>query len=252
MLVSYLDDSGKDPQNPITCLGGYAASEDAWVKFEHNAEPIFQKYIGDRPLHAKDLYNGEDLYEGWRVIKKQSFVAQLCSALYSLRPILGVSFSVQKASYAKRAVEAIKRGLRKRTVTPYTFCVEGILNWLLTDVEVGKMANEDGLALILEEGKEHNEEARQALNAIKEIHNLEQVIPLSFVPKTACRAIQMADLFAFYTRRHNRAIEAAGNEPPTDPVLKVMLENLRQRNFVATDFGPEIKGSRFFGGRQLF
>lgn len=248
MLVTYLDDSGKDPENPITSLGGYAGSEEAWATFEQEAEPIFQKYIGDEPLHAMNLYQGTGLYEGWKVIQKQSFVSQLCMKLYPQQPLLGVSFSVQKASYAKRAAEALKRGLRKRTVTPYTFCMEAILNWILTDAQVGKMANEKGLALILECGNEHNEEARIALESVKKIHALDHVKSLSFVPKTACRAIQMADLFAYYTRRHNRKIEVPGREPPVDPVLQVLLENLRQRSFVANDFGPEIKASRFFAG----
>ena len=248
LLVTYLDDSGKDPQNPITSLGGYAASEDAWAIFERNAEPIFQEYIGDEPLHAKDLYHGAGVYEDWKVVKKQSFVAQICMKLYPLQPLMGVSFAVRKASYKTRAAEAIKRGLRKRTVTPYTFCLDAILNWVLTDVQVGKIANERGLALILECGNEHNEEARQSLDAIKKRHNLEQVRSLSFVPKTECRAIQMADLFAYYTRRHNRGIEIEGKEPPVDPVLRVLLENLRKRTFVATDFGPDIKASRFFAG----
>ena len=246
MLICYLDDSGKDHANPITCLGGYAAPAEAWEWFEVEAEPIFQRYIGSDPLHATDLLHGPGIYENWTVLKKQSFVAQLCLKLYPLRP-LGVSFSVQKATYAVRALEAIKRGLRKRTVTPYTFCMEAILNWLLTDVELGKLANEAGLALILECGNEHNEEARQALEDIKALHGLEQIRSMSFAPKTACRAIQMADLFAYYTRRHNRRIEVQGKEPPVDPVLKVLIENLRQRSFVATDFGPEIKASRFFG-----
>jgi hypothetical protein len=247
VLVSYLDDSGKDPHNPITSLAGYAASDSAWKSFEADSEPIFQKYVGNDPLHAMDLYHGEGRFQGWNVIQKQSFVAQLCLKLYAHKPLLGVSFSVQKASYATRAMEALKRKLRKRTATPYTFCMEGILNWILTDLEVGRMANEDGLALILEGGNEHNEEAKQALDAIKRLHSLDQVADLSFVPKTACRAIQMADLFAYYTRRHNRMIKTPGVEPPTDPVLKVMLENLRQRSFVATDFGPEITASRFLG-----
>jgi hypothetical protein len=245
LLVSYLDDSGKDPQNPITSLGGYAAAEDAWKMFEAEAEPIFQKYIGDEPLHAKDLYHGEGLYEGWSVLTKQSFIAQVCRPLYRQRPLLGVSFSVLKATYAKRALEAVKRGLRKRAVTPHTFCMEAILNRLLRDVEVGKMANEEGLALILETGNEHNEEAKQALDAVKKIHGLEQVKSLSFVPKQACRAIQMADLFAYYTRRHNR-VAKPGMEPEPDPVLKVLLEDLRHYTFVATDFGPDIEGSVFF------
>jgi hypothetical protein len=250
LLVGYLDDSGKDPQNPITTIAGYAASEAAWATFESEAEPIFQEYIGSEPLHAKDLYHGDKLYAGWRVIEKQAFVAKLCMKLYPLRPLLGVSFSVRKASYATRAAEALKRGLRKRTSTPYTFCLNGILDWLMRDVQVGKMANEEGLALILEEGNEHNEEARISLDAIRKIHGLDQVKSMSFVPKEACRAIQMADLFAFYTRRHNRKIEIEGKEPETDPVLKVLVENLRQRSFVATDFGPEIKASRFFSGKE--
>lgn len=248
LLVSYLDDSGKDPQNPITSLGGYAAPEGAWAIFERDAEPIFQKYIGDEPLHATNLYHGKGVYEDWKVVKKQSFVAQLCMKLYPLQPLLGISFAVRKASYKTRAAEAIKRGLRKRTVTPYTFCMDAILNRILTDAQVGKMANEDGLALILECGNEHNEEAKQSIDAIKMRHGLDHVRSLSFVPKTACRAIQMADLFAYYTRRHNRYIKVAGQEPPVDPVLQVMLEGLRHRTFVATDFGPEIKASRFFAG----
>ena len=248
MLVCYLDDSGKDPQNPISSLCGYAASEDAWAAFEQSAEPIFQKYIGDEPLHAMDLYHGKGVYKGWKIVKKQSFVAQVCMKLYPLQPLMGVSFSVRKASYTTRAAEAIKRGLRKRTVTPYTFCMSAILNWILIDVHVGKMANEKGLALILECGNEHNEEARKSLDSIKTRHGLDYVKSLSFVPKTACRAIQMADLFVYYTRRHNRGIAVARQEPPVDPVLQVMLQNLKHRTFVATDFGPEMKASRFFAG----
>lgn len=251
VLVCYLDDSGKDPQNPITSVGGYAAPEESWAKFEQEAEPIFQKYIGDEPLHAMDLYHGQGVYDGWKVVKKQSFVAQLCMKLYPLQPLLGVSFSVRKASYATRTVEAIKRGLRKRTVTPYTYCMQGVLNWILTDVQIGKIANEDGLALILESGNEHNEEAKKAFDDIKAIHALGCLKSLSFVSKEECRAIQMADLFAFYTRRHNRKIEIAGQEPLIDPVLQVLLQDLRQRSFVATDFGPEIKGSRFFAGDPM-
>jgi len=248
VLVCYLDDSGKDKHNPITSLGGYAAPEESWALFEREAEPVFQKYIGDEPLHAKDLYHGEKIYEGWSVLQKQSFAAQLCMKLYPLRPLSGFSFSVRNATYSTRALEAIKRKLRKRTVTPYTFCMIGILNWILTDLEVGKIANEGGLALVLEAGNEHNNEAKKAFDDIKRIHGLDCLKSLSFVEKTECRAIQMADLFAFYTRRHKRKFEIAGQEPPVDPVLQVLLENLRQRSLVANDFGPEIKASRFFAG----
>jgi hypothetical protein len=40
MLVCYLDDSGKDSQNPITTIAGYVPSEDAWAAFEKEVEPF--------------------------------------------------------------------------------------------------------------------------------------------------------------------------------------------------------------------
>jgi hypothetical protein len=41
MLVCYLDDSGKDTENPITTIAGYVASEDEWAAFEQQVEPYF-------------------------------------------------------------------------------------------------------------------------------------------------------------------------------------------------------------------
>ena len=40
VLVCYLDDSGKDPQNPITTLAGYIARDTAWEAFEREREPM--------------------------------------------------------------------------------------------------------------------------------------------------------------------------------------------------------------------
>jgi len=247
VLVAYLDDSGKDPQNPITTVAGYAAPAHVWERFEREVEPIIQARIGDLPIHATNLYRGEPPYEDWSVLNKQAFVASLCRVLYPFEP-LAVSFSVRKASYRVRAIEMIKRGLHKRIVTPYTFCFERIFDWILLDVRVGKIANEEGLALFVEAGNEHNAEAQQSYEYIKEHFGLDQLKSLTFVGKEDCRAIQMADLWAFYTRRHNRKIEVEGVEPPVDPVLQVLRENLRHKSYVATDFGPEINASRFFSG----
>jgi hypothetical protein len=41
VLVCYLDDSGKDRQNPITAVAGYIAKDDGWKTFESEVEPIF-------------------------------------------------------------------------------------------------------------------------------------------------------------------------------------------------------------------
>ena len=44
VLVCYLDDSGKDPQNPITTLAGYIARDTEWQAFESEVEHWFAEY----------------------------------------------------------------------------------------------------------------------------------------------------------------------------------------------------------------
>jgi hypothetical protein len=76
MLVCYLDDSGKDSQNPITTIADYVASEDAWTEFEKEVEP----YFAERKvsiLHAMDLHNTRDEFKGWSVLNKEAFVARI-------------------------------------------------------------------------------------------------------------------------------------------------------------------------------
>jgi hypothetical protein len=68
----------------------------------------------------------------------------------------------------------------------------------------------------------------------------------------------MADLFAFYSRRHGALMEAA---PPHEReriqrtpgrMLDIITERVRHRAFVATDFGPSAAGSHFFSGSPKF
>ena len=56
MLVVYLDDSGKDPQNRITNIAGYIATDEQWKAFEVDVERWFTEF-GVKILHAKDLHS---------------------------------------------------------------------------------------------------------------------------------------------------------------------------------------------------
>ena len=64
MLVCYLDDSGKDPQNIVTTIAGYIATEDGWAAYEAAVEPIFAKY-GVNVLHAKELHDTHGEFADW-------------------------------------------------------------------------------------------------------------------------------------------------------------------------------------------
>lgn len=247
MLVCYLDDSGKDPQNKITTIAGYVARDTAWETFEAAVEPIFtQAKVG--VFHAMDLEDTDGDFKGWRVLRKQAFVARLCRVL-SEHSILGVSMSAVKQTYAQRAKESD----RKRTVTPYSFCFGVIIDWLLRDIRTGKAVWDEGLALILEAGHPNNGEAEEQFYAVRKLHKLDGVLrSISFVPKDNCRAVQMADLIAFYSRRHGVAMEKAVSEGRNnfmpEQMMKIISERGQFRAFVANDFGPDAPGSTFAAG----
>jgi hypothetical protein len=163
VLVCYLDDSGKDRENPITTLAGYAATEAQWRGFETEVEPIFAEY-GVKILHTKDLHNTDGEFEDWRLLKKQAFVARICSALSHYEPF-GMSASAAKAVYAKRATESS----RKRTITPYAWCFNLIINWVLTDIRIGRIAHEEGVSFILEMGHQNNVEAEKVFHDVRKL-----------------------------------------------------------------------------------
>jgi hypothetical protein len=65
----------------------------------------------------------------------------------------------------------------------------------------------------------------------------------------------MADLFAFYSRRHGVEMyrapqhDKARIQSAPRPMLNILTESLPHRAYVATDFGPDMpNSSRFFGG----
>jgi len=237
MMVCYLDDSGKDPLNRITTVAGFVADKDEWTKFETAIEPIFAEY-GVPVLHALDLHHTDKYFREWKFIKKQAFVYKICHAMTPYVP-LGVSMSALKQVYKTRAEESD----RKRTVSPYTFCFNVILDWILRDIRVGKKANTEGLSFVLEAGHDNNAEAEQCFYNVREQHNLDGVLhSIGFVSKQDCRAIQMADLLAFYSRRHGVAMEKApieDRENVRNEMMNIIAGCVPIRAFVATDFDNE-------------
>ena len=248
VLVCYLDDSGKDPQNPITTLAGYVARDTGWEAFESEVEKWFEEY-GVGVLHAKELRDTDGDFKGWSVLKKQAFVSRVCQAR-SPHFMMGLSVSTLKDQYQLRAGESD----RKRTATPYAFCFNVINDWIFRNVRIGPFSNKEGVAYILECGHENNPEVEAEFAAIKTLHP--DIAPLmhsiSFVSKNSCRAIQLADLFAFYSRRDGvaqlRARQGGAESHTIDTMIKIIVEGVPHLGFVATDFGPDAPGSHFLAG----
>jgi hypothetical protein len=247
VLVCYLDDSGKDSQNAVTTLAGYVGRDAEWEAFERDVEPWFAEYrVG--VLHAKDLHSGRGDFKDWKVAKKLGFVSRICLAR-NPRAMLGISRSAKKETYQEHKAD---RG-RQATSSPYAFCFNLIIDRILRSVVSGKAANEEGVTFTVEAGNEHNNEIELAFNEIRSKHGLnDQLRSICFVPKDHSRAIQLADLFAFYARRNDlaqlRARDAGQETHSVDTIMKVIAEGLPHDGYVATAFGDRAGGSRFLAG----
>ena len=214
MFVCYLDDSGKDPKNPITTLAGYVARDAAWSLFERNVEPVFKEF-GVEVLHARDLHNTDRDFKGWSRDKKEKFVSRVCEAMAPQVP-LGLSFSVDKEIYEARRKESRAQGVDKRT--PYTYCLRVIIDWLLEQAEIRAV----GVSFVLECGHQNNTEASFLFKEVRRRHGLEGVLgTISFHAKQDSRAIQLADLFAYYSRRRVKRIEEH-QTPELEPILAIL------------------------------
>ena len=246
MLTCYLDESGSDAENPVLTIAGYVGREAAWVDFEKEAEQWFTEFAV-AVCHAKDLHSGRREFKDWTVLRKLAFVSRLCLAR-NKHAMMGFSMSAAKSAYTLRADESD----RVRTVTPYTFCFNVTFDRILRDISagLGKAAYEEGLILKLEDGHKNREEAREQFEDIRTRHGLEKIlVDLQFVPKTSSRAIQLADLLAFFSRRNAIASIKARAEGaaqfPFETIDKVIVEGLPHWAFVATDFDNPHDGAPF-------
>lgn len=236
VLVCYLDDSGKDKLNPATALAGYIAKEDDWKTFEAQVEPWFSEFKVD-VLHAKDMHASDGEFRDWTVLRKQAFVARICQAM-SRSVAMGMSMAASKEGY-KEANQKLPQPLK---ATPYTFCFNALVNWTLFDVRLGKAAHEEGVAFVLETGHENNPQAEWLFNLLRERHEEARnaLRSISFVAKDSSRAIQVADLLAFYSRRS--AVSVLKKDPLDDhsrAMLNLISGSVPHRGFVATDLHDE-------------
>lgn len=243
VLVCYLDDSGKDPQNPVALVAGYIARDTEWERFEAEVEPWF---IENKVpiLHATDLKGTRGAFAGWPILKKQAFVSRICQAR-NPHVMLGMSMAIEKASY-----DAYRKSKEpERTSSLYSLCFNVIVDWIFRDRRLGKFSNDEGVAFILECGHENNAEAQDVFYEVRKRHGLEALMhSISFVPKDRCRAIQLADLYAFYSRRNDVAAlkaQAAGKETyPTEMMLRIITQGTPHRGYVATGFAHHANLAR--------
>ena len=240
MFICYLDDSGKDPQNPSITLAGYVARDTEWHLFEENVRLVF-KGFGVEVLHAIDLHETKGDFEGWDWARKQEFISRVCETMIISHVSLGLSVSVVKTNYQARREESRAKGMEMKS--PYCYCFNVLWDRLLSDrnswvsdaiSRVRDAIRAEGMSFILERGHENNAEVKQGFQKARQRHKLEGVLGVvSFHAKHDSRAIQLADLFAYYSRRN--VTNLAQGKNGMEPILEIICRSIRHHDFLVTD-----------------
>lgn len=222
MLSIYLDDSDADTGAVMT-IAGYLAEQDAWTRFEAHAEEVCHTFDVD-VLHCREFEKNKGCFKGWSIPRKTAFMLAIRDAMLG-NVICGISRSIPKEYYKAR-----KAQLRLNPqIGAYGFCFGTIVHTLCHGSEIGLMeqVKAEGVAYKVEAGHKNNPELKTYIESEVQHSNLNDATTIEFVEKTSCRAIQIADLLAFFSRKKaNRWFKSKGRIAYFPDIIDLYIQPL--------------------------
>jgi Protein of unknown function (DUF3800) len=192
MYHCYLDDSGGTDMR-IATMAGFVATAEDWSKLELDWDEILKKY--DIPiLHAKEFNDGRHPFTTWSKSKRRQLADDLFSS--AKEKMGGVSVAVRRVDVAKTKTELKKL----QEMSPIGICFALIMHQLVQKLHPTVM--EKGLSFFVESGNSNNAEIKKYFQNMGKAKALAPALKeINFIDKNSCRAIQIADFLAFYSRR---------------------------------------------------
>jgi uncharacterized protein DUF3800 len=239
VFVCYLDDSDAEG-SPVVTLAGYVGLIDRWEWFEEQASRVYDDF-GVGILHAKEFEDRRGAFKKWDRDKSKAFL----DALYegALERFYAVSFSTAKVTYNERRKEVGSW----ETVGPYGLAFGSIVGHLM-DGPISSVIKQHGLSFVVESGHKNNPGIADYFHKLKKSRTYWPLRSFTESGKQESRAIQLADLFAFYTRRWATRMEALEKpseeyfEESGDPFLNLIKSKTAHAIWVTKDpFGAVLK-----------
>jgi hypothetical protein len=192
----YLDDSGTSGL-PIVTMAGFLAGMDHWEYLEPKLDAIIRRH-GVDILHAKEFYSTRPPFDGWSRVRKRSFAEEVFSTAHGR--YYGLSVTVSKDGLEKSRNNGLLPNM-----SPIGVCFSAIVMRLVTNPAISQAVLRDGVAFLIESGNKNNPGIEQFFHKMSKEPVFKGALrSISFIAKGSCRAIQLADFFAFFSRRHMR------------------------------------------------
>lgn len=166
--------------------------------FEYHAERLCQAF-GVNVIHCREFDSRKGCFTGWTVPTSIRFLHAIGDALQAANVLFGVSRSIPSGYYKRR-----KGQLRLNpNMGAYGFAFGTIVFSMRHGNEFGiqKRVEKEGVSYRAEIGHKNNPELERYILSEVEHGNLQHDTSIEFVDKLSCRSIQIADLYAFYSRK---------------------------------------------------
>lgn len=201
MYECYLDDSGTSDSSIVT-LAGFVARHTDWLKFELSWEDVLSG-ANVEVLHTKEFHDTKPPFKGWSRLKKRDFVDSLFAI--AAGKMGGISASVRISDIKKTKIDIQKLHQMSPICVSFGLILAQVYQKICRDPSF------KGLSVFVEAGNKNNKEIEKYFNNISNASIFEgKLKSIQFINKNHCRAIQIADFLAFYSRRHMQRFDKYG------------------------------------------
>ncbi|WP_370677370.1 DUF3800 domain-containing protein [Pleomorphomonas sp. PLEO] len=227
MFVCYLDDSDTDLGSNI-CIGGYYAKLEEWLHFEQEVASVFSSFHVE-VLRGKDIIDGKGSFKNWSANRKIEFTEAVFTIL-SRCVIQGVSSCVDKKWFRR---EKDSGRLEYQNLSALGLAFSATVGSIAYRAPDGGDPISEGISFFIETGHKSNGNIERLFSKIADPTG---ILPphssLTFVDKRSCRAIQVADMLAFFSRKEINRVNP--NIRPRrasfdHPIFKAMKQGIRYR-----------------------
>jgi hypothetical protein len=235
MLSFYLDDAGTGPDSEHLTIAGYVADDQHWNKFEQASNRLFKNEKLKDAFHAKDFFDHDGQFSEWDPLRRVGFSFEWFNiAVEHMPSARGITMSASHAKYKE-----VKRqtGLGA-SVSLYCHCFKSILDYMLQKSALSGSIDKEGMSIFIESGNKNNTEIHQWFNKWRQNSVVERLFkPLIFLGKTDCRAIQLADYLAFFSKRFSNEFTSKQRKEMNE-FLKTAKDKIPTTGLLVDEFGP--------------
>ena len=196
MLTCYLDDSDATTSS-VQTIAGYVGDANGWDRFEALANQVCDTFDVD-VIHCREFDARQSCFKGWSVPRSIAFLHAIGDAMAG-NVLFGVSRSIPKSHYKRRKSQLNLNP----NLGAYGFAFGTIVFSMRHGKEFGiqKSVETEGMLYRIESGHKNNADLERYISSEVQHGNLHPSTMIEFVRKTSSRAIQIADLYAFYSRK---------------------------------------------------